>query len=100
MLGLKADEMATIDDEVNELAEDEEESQQARLKSRWAALEKVVGATPRVAQVAEDLVAHFEERNKAQTGKAMVLAMSREICVHLYDQINKLRPDWHSADPE
>jgi type I restriction enzyme R subunit len=99
-LGLKADEMATIDDEVDELAEDEEEGLQARLKSRWAALEKVVGAAPRVAQVAADLVAHFEERNKAQTGKAMVVAMSREICVHLYDEIVRLRPGWHSQDPE
>ena len=61
-LGLKADELATIDDEVDELAEDEEESQQAKLKSRWAALEKVVGAEPRIASVAADLVAHFEER--------------------------------------
>ena len=99
-LGLKADELATIDDEVDELAEDEEESQQAKLKSRWAALEKVVGAEPRIARVAADLVAHFEERNTAQTGKAMVVGMSRDICVHLYDEIIKLRPDWHSADPE
>jgi type I restriction enzyme, R subunit len=99
-LGLKADELATIDDEVDELAEDEEESQQAKLKSRWAALEKVVGAEPRVASVAADLVAHFEERNKAQTGKAMVVAMSRDICVDLYDHIVKLRPDWHNPDPE
>ncbi len=104
-LGLKADELATIDDEVDELAEDEEESQQAKLKSRWAALEKVVGAEPRIASVAADLVAHFEERangqtGQAQTGKAMVVGMSRDICVHLYDEIIKLRPDWHSADPE
>lgn len=99
-LGLKADELATIDDEVDELAEDEEESLQAKLKSRWAALEKVVGAEPRIARVAADLVAHFEERNKAQSGKAMVVGMSRDICVHLYDEIIKLRPDWHSADPE
>ncbi len=99
-LGLKVDELATIDDEVDELAEDEEESQQARLKSRWAALEKVVGAEPRIASVAADLVAHFEERDKAQAGKAMVVAMSRDICVHLYDEIVKLRPGWHSADPE
>jgi type I restriction enzyme R subunit len=99
-LGLKADELATIDEEVDELAEDEEESQQAKLKSRWAALEKVVGAEPRIASVAADLVAHFEERGKAQTGKAMVVGMSRDICVHLYNEIIKLRPDWHSADPE
>jgi type I restriction enzyme R subunit len=99
-LSLKADELTQVDEEVDELAEDEEESQQAKLKSRWAALEKVVGAEPRVASVAADLVAHFEERNKAQTGKAMVVAMSREICVHLYNEIIKLRPDWHDADPE
>jgi type I restriction enzyme R subunit len=99
-LSLKAEELSQIDDEVDELAEDEEESQQAKLKSRWAALEKVVGAEPRIASVAADLVAHFEERSKAQTGKAMVVAMSREICVHLYNEIIKLRPDWHDTDPE
>lgn len=99
-LSLKADELSQIDDEVDELAEDEEESQQAKLKSRWAALEKVVGAEPRIASVAADLVAHFEERNQAQTGKAMVVGMSREICVHLYNEIIKLRPDWHDTNPE
>ena len=99
-LSLKAEDLPHIDAEVDELAEDEEESQQAKLKSRWAALEKVVGAEARVAAVAADLVAHFEERNKAQNGKAMVVAMSREICVHLYDEIIKLRPDWHDPDPE
>ena len=99
-LSLKQDDLPLIDDEVDELAEDEEEDQQAKLKSKWAALEKVVGAEPRIASVAADLVAHFEERNKAQTGKAMVVAMSREICVHLYNEIIKLRPDWHDTDPE
>jgi len=99
-LGLKPEELTTIDDEVDELAEDEEESQQAKLKSRWAALEKIVGAEPRIASVAADLVQHFEERAKAQFGKAMVVGMSRDICVHLYNEIVKLHPEWHSADPE
>ena len=99
-LSLKEDELPHLDEEVDELAEDEEESTQAKLKSRWAALEKVVGAEPRVAAVAADLVQHFEERNKAQNGKAMVVAMSRDICVHLYDEIIKLRPVWHDPDPE
>lgn len=99
-LALKSEDLPQIDDEVDELAEDEEESQQARLKSRWAALEKVVGAEPRVAAVAADLVAHFAERNAAQSGKAMIVAMSRDICVHLYNEIVKLRPDWHDPDPE
>lgn len=99
-LGLNEGELSHLDDEVDELAEDEEESQQAKLKSHWAALEKVVGAEPRIASVAADLVAHFEERNNAQDGKAMVVAMSREICVHLYNEITRLRPEWHSEDPE
>lgn len=99
-LKLKEEDLALLDDEVDELAEDEEESAQSKLKSRWAALEKIVGAEPRVASVAADLVAHFEERSTAQTGKAMVVAMSRDICVHLYNEIIKLRPDWHDPDPE
>ena len=99
-LSLKEADLQQLDDDVDELAEDDEESQQAALKSRWAALEKVVGAAPRIASVAQDLVAHFEERNKAQTGKAMVVAMSRDICAHLYNEIIRLRPDWHDTDPE
>lgn len=99
-LRLNEADLAQIDEEVDELAEDEEEGDQSRLKSKWAALEKVVGAGPRITSVSADLVAHFEERNKAQTGKAMVVAMSRDICVHLYDEIVRLRPDWHDADPE
>ena len=93
-LGLRADDLTAIDDEVDELAEDEEASRRERLKSRWAALERVVGAEPRSASVAADLVAHFEERAKAQTGKAMGAAMSRDICVHLYIEMIKLLVAW------
>lgn len=99
-LGLKAEMLPGVDDEVDELAEDEEDSDASKLKSRWAALEKVVGADPRIKSVAADLVTHFEARDTAQPGKAMVVAMSREICVHLYDAIVALRPDWHDDDPE
>ncbi|ATV16454.1 DEAD/DEAH box helicase [Pseudomonas avellanae] len=105
-LSLKDSELPTIDDQVDELAEDEEDDQQSRLKSRWAALEKVVGAEPRIRSVAADLVKHSEERNQGlvsmgqMPGKAMVVAMSREICVHLYNEIVALRPEWHDEDPE
>ncbi|OYO31692.1 type I restriction endonuclease subunit R [Janthinobacterium sp. PC23-8] len=98
-LGLKEESLADIDDEVDELSEDEEEDQKALLKSRWTALEQVVGAEPRIRKVAADLVQHFEERDKAQSGKAMVVAMSRDICAHLYQAIIALRPDWHDDDP-
>ena len=99
-LGLKEEVLSGIDDEVDELAEDEEDDQQARLKSKWAALESIVGSAPRIQQVATDLVDHIEERSKAQNGKAMIVAMSREVCVHLYNAIIALRPEWHDDDPE
>lgn len=98
-LSLNSDQIPRLDDDIDELAEDEEDSEQAKLKSRWAALEKVVGAEPRIKQVAADLINHFEERNKAQNGKAMIVGMSRDICVHLYNEIIALRPEWHSDDP-
>lgn len=99
-LGLNEELLSDIDADVDELAEDEEDDQKALLKTRWAALEKIVGAEPRINQIAADLVQHFEERSKAQTGKAMVVAMSRDICAHLYNAIVALRPDWHDDDPE
>lgn len=99
-LSLNENEILILDEGVDELAEDEEDSEKAKLKSRWAALEKIVGAEPRVKQVAADLILHFEERNKAQSGKAMVVGMSRDICVHLYNEIIALRPEWHHEDPK
>lgn len=99
-LGLKEESLAHIDDEVDELSEGEEDDQKALLKSRWTALEQVVGAEPRIRKVAADLVQHFEERDKAQSGKAMVVAMSRDICAHLYQALIALRPEWHDDDPE
>ena len=100
-LELKEAEATLLDDEVEELTEDEEDdtAKAAQLR-RWAALEKLVGAPPRIQKVAADLVEHFENRLASLDGKAMVVAMSREICVHLYDAIVALRPDWHDPDPE
>ena len=98
-LDLDPAQMPALDAEVDELTEDDEESDKARDLRRWAALEKVVGAPPRILKVAEDLVKHFENRTAAMDGKAMIVAMSREICVHLYDAIVALRPAWHDPDP-
>ena len=98
-LDLKESETPQLDALVDELSEDEEESATSDRKKQWAALEKVVAAQPRLAQVAKDLIAHFEERQTLLEGKAMFVAMSREACVALYNEIIKLRPDWHSEDP-
>jgi type I restriction enzyme R subunit len=99
-LELNNDENLRIDEEVDELTEDQEESVAARTKSRWAALEKLVGSEPRLKEVAADLVQHFENRLRVIDGKAMVVAMSREICARLYNAIVDLRPEWHDPDPK
>jgi type I restriction enzyme, R subunit len=89
-----------IDAEVEDLTEDEAASEQERLKRKWASVEALVGSDKRLALVAQDLVKHFEDRVAALDGKAMVVCMSRRICVALYHAIKKLRPQWHSDDDE
>ena len=97
---LDEDEKPKIDAEIAELTEDEAETEQERLKRKWASVEALVGAEKRLALVAEDLVKHFEARVAALDGKGMIVCMSRRICVDLYDAIIKLRPQWHSDDDE
>jgi type I restriction enzyme R subunit len=97
---LDEDEKPKIDAEIAELTEDEAESEQERLKRRWASVEALVGSEKRLGLVAEDLVRHFEDRVAGLDGKAMIVCMSRRICVALYDAIIKLRPDWHSDEDE
>jgi type I restriction enzyme R subunit len=100
-LALKEPLLPQVDERVDDLFSDEDDIPAAeRAKSRWAALEALVGAEPRLKQVAEDLVAHFEQRSRTQPGKAMVVAMSRDICARLYDAIVALRPEWHDDDPK
>jgi len=89
-----------LNDDIEEVFEDEESAAtREAAKTKWAALEKLVGSEPRIKQVAKDIVQHFEARTAAVEGKGMIVAMSREICAHLYNAIVALRPDWHSDDP-
>ncbi len=97
-LELDEDERPKLDPEFEEATEGEEVEQKERLKTRWAQLEAIVGAEKRVRLVAEDLVGHFERRLEALDGKAMIVCMSRRICVDLYSAIVALRPDWHDED--
>ncbi len=95
---LPEEEKPRIDAEIEELTEDEAITEQERIKQKWATVEALVGSKKRLSMVAADLVQHFEDRIAAMDGKAMVVCMSRRICVALYDQIKALRPDWHSDD--
>jgi len=89
-----------IDEEFDEVTEDEEETQKQKLKSRWAQLEALVGSDKRLANIAADIVVHFDRRNDRMPGKGMIVCMSRRICVALYEEIRKLRPSWHDDDDE
>jgi type I restriction enzyme R subunit len=100
-LDVKQAEIDALNAQVDEVVEDEEDTaSREKTKSEWAALEKLVGAEPRLQQVAKDLVQHFEARISTIDGKAMIVCMSRDICAQLYSAIVALRPEWHSADPE
>ncbi|MCO6434708.1 type I restriction endonuclease subunit R [Nitrosomonas nitrosa] len=87
-----------IDVEFDELMEGEDIYVAEKMKSKWARLEAMVGTEKRLQQVAQDIVAHFEERQGVIDGKGMVVAMSRRIAVALYNEIVKIRPQWHSDD--
>ena len=97
-LELKPEERPKIDPEFEEVTEGEEIERKEKLKTKWAALEAIVGSDKRVSLIARDLVNHFEQRLEVLDGKALVVCMSRRICVDLYSAIIKLRPQWHDAD--
>ena len=97
-LVLDEDEKPKIDPEFEEATEGEEVERKEWLKTKWAQLEAVVGAEKRVKQIAEDIVAHFDQRLETLEGKAMVVCMSRRICIELYQELVRLRPAWHDED--
>jgi type I restriction enzyme R subunit len=97
-LELIESERPKIDADFEEATEGEETDKKEKLKTKWAALEGVVGSDKRVRLIARDLVDHFEKRREAMDGKAMVVCMSRRICMDLHDEIVKLRPTWYQVD--
>jgi len=99
-LELKDEERPRIDPEFEEATEGEEVEKKEKLKTKWARLEAMVGTEKRIALVAQDLIEHFERRLDAMEGKAMIVCMSRRICVDLYTEIVKLRPSWHHDDDD
>jgi type I restriction enzyme R subunit len=96
-LSLNAAALPKLDAEFEEITEGEELTKKEKLKTKWAALETLVGDPKRIALIAADLVAHFTKRLEAMDGKAMIVCMSRRICVDLYAALIKLRPEWASA---
>lgn len=94
------EEKVKLDEQFEELTEGEELTNRQQLRAKWTRLEAIVGNPNRIKKIAEDLVNHFEQRNAVLDGKAMIVCMSRRICVELYEAIVKIRPNWHSDDDE
>jgi len=97
-LALNEEERPKIDPDFEEVTEGEEVERKEKLKTKWAQLEAIVGAKKRLELIAKDIVEHFEKRLEAMEGKAMIVCMSRRICVELYNEIIALRPEWHYED--
>lgn len=95
---LPTDALADLDAAFSDATSGTEEEARDRLKTKWARVEAIVGSEKRVAQLARDLVDHWEERRSVLAGKAMIVVMSRRIAAALYDAIAALRPDWVSSD--
>ncbi|MDT0173126.1 type I restriction endonuclease subunit R [Exiguobacterium sp. BRG2] len=100
VIPLELPEGLAIDDDYEDITEDQESSIKEKLKSKWSRLEAIAGAGSRVEKMAQDVVHHYEEREKAMFGKSMVVVMSRRIAIDLYKEIIKIRPEWHSDDDD
>jgi type I restriction enzyme, R subunit len=97
---LDENERPKIDEEINDLIGEDITAEGEKAKGKWSTVEALVGSPKRLALIAADMVEHFESRVVAMGGKAMIVCMSRRICVALYDELIKLRPEWHSEDNE
>ncbi len=97
-LNLAEDKIEEVDEEFEKLVGGEETTQTQKAKTKWTQLEAIVGHPKRLEAVAEDFINHFEARQESQEGKAMYVSMSRRIAVDMYEEIIKLRPDWHDDD--
>ncbi len=95
---LKEEEKEKLDAEVEAITEGEESTAKEKAKAKWTQLEAIVGHKARIKDVAADILNHFEKRREILAGKAMIVAMSRRIAVEMYNEITKLRPDWHNKD--
>lgn len=97
-LDINREKIDELNQNVEEVVEDEEDiAAREKTKSRWTQLAKLVGAEARLEEVARDLVNHFETRVGTLEGKAMFVAMSRDICVALFNEVVKLRPGWQGS---
>lgn len=99
-LELKPEERPKIDPAFEEVTEGEEVQGKEKLKSKWSKVERVAGSSKRIGRIAQDIIDHFEARTSVLEGKGMIVCMSRRICVALWEEVVRLRPNWYDKDDE
>jgi len=83
-----------LDDDLDQ----DELSENQKVKAKWTQLEALIGSADRIKQVAKDIITHFEQRQEVMDGKAMIVTMSRRIAAELYKAIIEIKPEWHNDD--
>jgi type I restriction enzyme R subunit len=85
-------------EELEEELKNEDLTDTQKAKAKWTQLEALIGSENRIKNIAQDIISHFEQRQEVFEGKGMIVSMSRRIAAELYDEIIKLKPEWHSDD--
>lgn len=93
-----SDEGKKLIKELDDELEQDELTENQKAKAKWTQLEALIGSNDRIKRIAKDIVIHFEQRQEVFKGKGMIVTMSRRIAAELYDEIIKLKPEWHNDD--
>ena len=95
-LNLDEDTMKLLDEEFSHLKEEgATEEQIRRAKQEHSRLEMILGDDTTIDTLVRDIISHYEHnRANLLTGKAMIVALTRQIAVKIYQKMLELRPDW------
>lgn len=95
-LNLDEKTMKLLDEEFDHLSEEGATDEQIKkAKQEHSRLEVLLGEDATIDALVRDIIDHYEQ-NRAQllTGKAMVVALTREIAIKIYRKMLELRPSW------
>lgn len=87
-LKLNVDLLKKIDAEYDKMAVEASEIAIEKSKSDLSSIEAIIGSKERLGMLADDIIAHYEDRQYVLTGKAMIVCMTRRIAINLYKIIS------------
>lgn len=94
-LKLNEETLKQIDAEYELLANNADPEVIQKSKRKLGQMEAVLGNDQTIESLVNDILEHYENyRENMLTGKAMIVAYSREIAMKIYNRILELRPGW------